>query len=145
MKELYYIHEVEEFHIGFEFEEHGYNGNTPNVMTWNPIIIKSKNWIITNEYVLTRTRVKYLDKEDIESLGFNHVYEDATLSQFEGNFVNEVTGEKEKNVILIKFKDDLCVSAKVRIHDMLDKEVNCLIIKNKSELKKLLNQLGIKI
>ena len=163
MKELYYTPEVEEFHIGFEFEAKAtfLDGTIKSQEQFNDDIKYPwcKERVTTINYLsyiqrslhgrnseLNRCgiRVKYLDNDDIESLGFNNVYEDAKLSQFEGNFLNEVTGKKEKNVILIKFKNDLCISVKVRIYDMIDKEVCCLIIKNKSELKKLLNQLGIK-
>jgi len=79
MKNKYYTPEIEEFHIGFEFEKYD---NRPAIYKENDF--KPTNWhkhtynltsirlsqLDTHLYNKT-LRVKYLDREDIESCGFD--------------------------------------------------------------------------
>ena len=79
MDNKYYIPNEEEFHLGFECEY--YNSYSDR---WISIILDSSNFTLNDldgsfdeDYVLSeeytksnKFRVKYLDKEDIESLGF---------------------------------------------------------------------------
>lgn len=119
----YYTPEIEEFHVGFEFEEF-YND------VWNQRVYISGYFM---DYDMScrfgkekdKIRVKYLDREDIESTIFyfdeNGCYHDrwADKSLFHSD------GE---NKVMIKIKGDTVFHG---------------TIKNKSELKKLLKQLGI--
>lgn len=129
----YYTPLVEEFHIGFEYEYK----TTINIMSkhshnWRKVIenhdsIEERYW---SELVC---RVKYLTKEDIESLGFGgHIppYEYDHTWRF-----------KEKRHIQLKawFNEKI---PKIRISDG-HVIIFSGIIKNKSELKVLLKQLKI--
>jgi len=124
MKDKYYTPEIEEFHVGFEYEVKGLKG-------WDKKIVSSSQDILEMEELMMRSlnpyRVKYLDREDIESLGFkqtsnrNNFRHGDTLIYFREN------------------KDEL-----YPIDIKLKKETyRFLKIKNKSELKRLLKQLGI--
>ena len=68
MDNKYYIPSIEEFHVGFEYEI--LTNYTKENEKWefvnNPFTIERLEIFIENKHV----RVKYLDKDDIESLGF---------------------------------------------------------------------------
>ena len=139
----YYTPEMEEFHIGFEYE----TTYLQDYDTWKKEIIEEDDAgyfhsIYFGDAVPTEFRVKYLDKEDIESLGFNKrnisrsewsktidgqiftIHEFWTYNQSERENLIRITSGKENNFpYRIKFEGD---------------------IKNKSELKRLLKQLNIK-
>ena len=121
----YYTPEIEEFHVGFEYESLGMistvDGSNPK--RWK----KGYNKILpTNLEQLIRggkIRVKYLDREDIESLGFKHerlaTYVYKHYSLFRVGVGNIIEIQKDGEVIFYGK------------------------IKNKSELKRLLTQLNI--
>lgn len=68
MKDKYYTPSIEEFHVGFEFEL-----KDPITQIWVKFIFEEdKLWFIKSNI----SRVKYLNKEDIESLGFELIEED---------------------------------------------------------------------
>ncbi len=115
MENKYYTPNLEEFSFNFEYEYRTTTddeyGSHPTVTEWTARTITSDSFVpnderITDiydiEYGYVEVKVKYLDRSDIEELGF--------VLQSEG---------------------------------MLEKEVNSVTIKNKSELKKLLKQLGL--
>lgn len=131
METKYYTPEIEEFHVGFEFEFFNNKGKIFFVTE------KENEWIKTNmpytgilsepnnlrKLILdNQVRTKHLDREDIESLGWS----EEGLSYFtNGNFVISLKQESiyiynEKNIFLFQGN-----------------------IKNKSELKTLLKQLNI--
>lgn len=128
----YYTPSIEEFHVGFEYE---YSGN------------KGKEWdadSIENLYDFEDLiddirygdiRVKYLDKEDIESLGFK-------FSKCEGDFRYFTIG---KNIELMVGSNYIIenLGATVLISNKENGNTFEGIIKNISELKRLLKQLGI--
>ena len=132
----YYTPEIEEFHLGFEFEVN-YTGEG-----WLKEIFcsgtgKNIDSIAKLVSFLGRTnfedayRVKYLDKEDIESLGFNYSKTDMDL------WFN-----KDKyDLIYTPSNNWLCISYFSEYEE--DVQLFYGIIKNKSELKTLLKQLGI--
>jgi hypothetical protein len=156
----YYTPAIEEFHVGFEFEE--FDG-----VNW----IKSNNesgqylsWFMDSVSInlgLPRVRVKYLDKEDIESLGWK--FEEGGIL----HFPNErwLYGEKFK---LYKIETDRLIyfleglKEVYKGFDVFDNKVIISIynketfkddqkpqhlfngiVKNKSELARLMEQLGI--
>ena len=149
MEKKYYTPELEEFYVGFEFESKrgAYDGTVKTKEQFD-----SEQWqydfcsegdFVYIERALTGTnaknglchlRVRYLDREDIESLGFDH---DSTV-EGESFFIkgNMIDGE-----IRLVFRPE----------DMHNVDIESEIgagdfygtIKNKSELKKLLKQLGI--
>ena len=133
MENKYYTPEVTEIHIGFEFEfETGIEGWKQFTITGHKI-----EAIIDNmSKFKSQFRVKYLDKDDIESLGWEHkqfVKEDNICLNF-----------KLKDFVLTHwlqspFENGLWIEV---WNDESDHAFSGYI-KNKSELSKLMKQLGI--
>ena len=141
----YYTPGIEEFYIGFEFEETPFIGGyklTSNTI-WHKVIyqITEKAPLSTIESMIhfKHARVKYLDKEDIESLGFKHLYDDFTFGKYfksKCNIMNyNLNYDYSSNWLTISTvsKDDLIEYS----------TIFCGKILNKSEFKKLLIQLNI--
>ena len=135
----YYTPNIEEFHVGFEYE-YLTNGDE-----WVKHIINNKADLIDciEDIKESKIRVKYLDKEDIESLGFGKM--DFSFYQ---NFIRFKRGRfdiymslihADKTKVLI-FRKDYSVYTECHY----SKEVFSGTLKNKSELKRLLKQLDIK-
>lgn len=161
----YYIPDISEFHVGFEYEVEGWIVDStkiePNTITpenkkiWREegppegvewIGWQKKTWTASNNMLNTFDvehtseyqdkvstpdfyRVKYLDKEDIESLGYRDV------GQYEyllNGWTLEYAGTEEE-------------PHRWRIDDFEKDglQIMWFIIKNKSELSRLMNQLGI--
>ena len=135
----YYIPTIEEFHVGFNYE------------IWEKKLVYDKVWkfrvnkYIFNEKQVTQTffnynftedlregkiRVKLLDKEDIESLGFSQIDYDTYRFGIEEIYLE--FNPEYKTFIYSKKYDPI-------------KNNNLFVgtIKNKSELIKLLKQLQI--
>ena len=118
----YYTPKIEEFHVGFEYE---YQKHTDK---WINSTI-DRGCLDDGFDTYCKFRVKYLDKDDIESLGFIAKYKDR---------------EKENMYYM-----DPAISLWFVEHMSLIRLVApngrnfTGIIKNKSELKKLLIQLSI--
>jgi len=126
----YYVPEIEEFHIGFEYE-------IKNAF-WDKIVSTKDIFYDGVEYHLKdkNIRVKYLDNMDILSLNWNQISDDCF-----GISDVEFRGKKRCDLRLL-------VRETVLIW-MIDTEENNYtlftgFIKNKSELKKLMSQLNIK-
>jgi len=128
MTDTYYTPEIEEFHVGFEYES---MGGLENINAeWHDEVYSEEDSV---KNLINTLRVKYLDQEDIESLGFEHIgalwFESAELDcrirKWKGLQVD---------IYYPWSKNDG------------DHTSNCLVfrgkIKNKSELKKLLNQVN---
>ena len=135
----YYTPTIEEFHVGFEYEENSITG-----ISWvkrnltSKIIEHEINHFGTNKY-----RVKYLDKEDIESL-INNI---ESISEFHGDTIEvkfKSKNEREDNLtsVIILYNTK---SKWMLISQNLANYINRFAgyIKNKSELKVLLKQLDI--
>ena len=126
MKDKYYTPSIEEFHVGFEYE---YDGKCVFRIGMS---ISFMDYLISNGKI----RVKYLDQEDIESLGFDL---DSTVEQesfyVKGNFMK---GDEYRLI----YRDE---ERTTEIHSTNDNNPNSFfgIIKNKSELKKILKQIGV--
>ncbi len=123
MDNKYYTPELEEFHMGFEYEWLHEDGDWIKA---TPTEINSKDF----KEQLYGLRVKYLDREDIESLG----YEDLGSLWFE-NKKNKTRIRKWKNTQIDIYTD------------WYSNEDNALRFrgscKNKSEFKRLMKQLNI--
>ena len=141
MIDKYYTPEIEEFHPGFEFES--YNNldwyHKKDVSGWNKIVYDKvaymKHPIDQIKAALGRkwARVKYLDQEDMESLGFEETYDDA-----EGNVYYELGG------IALWTAEHLRENITI-IDNVTEREDNAIfkgVVKNKSELKRILKQIG---
>lgn len=130
MDNKYYAPSIEEFHVGFEYEILVDFGK-----------IKGSQWVSTKinswyDSLENETRVKYLDKEDIESLGWK-LKEDS-----KNNFVKFINNTyyflnlQDNNISIVYAFNE---NPGLLFHFFVSK----ITIKNKSELKKLLIQLGI--
>jgi hypothetical protein len=116
--EKYYTPEIEEFHVGFEYEYNYEEGITR--------VLGTNDTVDTEE-----VRVKYLDKEDIESLGFklDNVHNEVKFNYLMFPYRLEHTPHNNR-LDIYKWGDEC---------DM----IGYINIKNKSELKRLLKQLNI--
>lgn len=144
----YYTPSIEEFHVGFIFEELFQDKPTKmRVYTkeelkafpfrWQQLILDTSHSIsrITSKIKQNEVRVKYLDKEDIESLGFNI------------NSVGDFTYKEELHIIAYTYKTNVELSydydSRVCYIGSSGQTAFYGIIKNKLEFKKLLKQLNI--
>ena len=140
----YYTPSIEEFHVGFEYE-YTYVG----ISDW----VKGPQVSLDVPYndIYTR-RVKYLDKEDIESLGFTHLI--AGQKSKTGIIYNEECIVYEKGILstvddystIIQLPNREYYHISSNINNDGDRYSENLFIgkiKNKSELKIILKQLGI--
>lgn len=135
MVDKYYTPEIEEFHVGFEYEVEDL-GDDGKTRVWRPQIFEGEE---TRTYFIEELkkgeiRVKYLDREDIESLS---------------------EGETSRGLLILKdsefdYKRILCILVEGNYviigNDLKGNGYEQLFqgkIKNKSELKKLLKQLRI--
>lgn len=140
MNEKYYTPSLEEFHVGFKFE-YLTNGDE----WWKAVIYNSCDfndvWDSFNEgKYSTDLRVKFLDREDIESFGFK-LTEDNWYEHQSHSF----NGTTKTKLLFVPFDEPH--SNVLRIEDGEDEYTRwCYYdgtIKNKSELKVLLKQLHI--
>jgi len=158
MKNKYYTPSIEEFHFGFECEvyitvqRYGSIKRNEDTETDNadnafyPMIFGNKNskcellvlgeLIHTQKLNVDKFRVKYLDKEDIESLGFSYYKTHPGMEQMEFD-----KGEYE-----LTYNPNFKGKQWLRINLEGEGDVTLFSgsIKNKSELKVLLKQLNIK-
>jgi hypothetical protein len=140
MENKYYTPELEEFHVGFEYEV-----MIPEKNLWsNEIFHLNDSHInlikyvkLQDEFTKNKIRVKHLDIEDIDSLGWDcdlnstgrYEYKDYMLYNFNNS-----------NTFTIKAKRGFVKYGQAFVgFDVLFEG----IIKNKSELKKLMKQLNI--
>ena len=137
MESKYYIPSIEEFHVGFKFEQY-HKPHWDDTGRWFNCSFDTSHSIsrITNELQQDRNwvRVKYLDKQDIESLGFTtkedlrFINGDYTILKYNNAPSLDPLIIENEATLIITLKDYTIFSGK---------------IKNKSELKVLLTQLGI--
>ena len=178
-KEKYYTPSIEEFHVGFEcetidkdacMEEFGKEQDFR--VCFNEIYVPKKIWksVVFDDKMCSRIefyklntswlesdfRVKYLDREDIESFGFKKRLKDEWIG-WKDYALDTISGEIPyflSATIHIPIMDD-CY--KIYLHRYLDDDTKLetrinegeseLVykgtIKNKSELSRLLKQLSI--
>jgi hypothetical protein len=139
MEDKYYTPSIEEFYVGFECEietSWGYSsGEWPKILKLDSLTGFEKDIIKATKQA--SIRVKYLDKLDIEELGFKFSKAD------EKTHLLYYT----KGRVVLAFMD-VSTTEWIELYNAKSYDPNgprifkgC--IKNKSELKKLLNQLGI--
>ena len=148
MKNKYYTPSIEEFRVGFEYEYNNtWGGFSKRIVTEENLMDKLISIGSGNDRVPFNYnwRVKYLDKQDIESLGFNNTKEHAvsysSSYKIKDNKVFQIQSywdmqrDERENLIRIYIGD---------LHKYPYTEIFRGEIKNLSELKKLLKQLNIK-
>lgn len=151
MEKKYYTPTIEEFHVGFKYEIHAgferfYKGESDVIemsgLYYSHQFYRGSDLTMIAHGInkgLNSVRVKYLDREDIESLGF------------------ELFDTTKKDEIYFRSTDNLMTKQEVRlwvskefgyieINDIKEK-TGCEgsfrgTIKNKSELKKVLKMIG---
>lgn len=143
----YYTPTIEEFHVGFEYA----HVNSKNESGWEILsfcdLFEDPDWnelYFVNEAIKRgNVRVKYLDREDIESLGFEIDFAEGNFIDFDLNrtgYTNSYSGTY--NVKTHEFNIEW--SGYSDAHFVEDEHPGFRgTIKNKSELKVLLKQLGI--
>ena len=144
----YYTPTIDEFHVGFEYE------TNYNRKDWKEIKLTTEEAvnlfdIWDYDAVNTEFRVKYLDIEDIESFGFFHA---TSLKNYQENFritnllrrLNEEEGDAMYNEVRLQYAPDI---HRVIIYGTVtgfeEEKFFEGVVKNKSELKKILEQLNI--
>lgn len=134
MKNKYYTPDISEFYVGFEFEEDDNNSNQwtqdmvtlPGDLDYYDDLIKEEN-----------IRIKYLDQEDIESLGFKYIKTQPGLNEDYFEYMQE-----EFSKYYLEFDYDTKYLRTYFSLEEGDSTIFAGVIKNKSELKKLLKQIG---
>lgn len=123
----YYTPEIEELYCGFPYEQKKSNGAwVPSEVAFN--LAKNKSYLDQG-----RLRVKYLDQGDIESLGFKRIISREGWMMYQsGEFTIRIK-DGEDNLLRI-FKE--------HHFDLLGEALFRGVIKNKSELKRVLKQIG---
>ena len=144
MTDKYYTPSIEEFHVGFEFEYKEFINGIPK---WNKGEIKNSReihqidvWLKEVKMDGSQIRVKYLDKEDIESLGWENV-EDRGMSENYGYSFQKPIVYLSGGTAYYRLRYWF-TTHRVRI-EPLGGPIFDGTIRNKSELKVLLKQLGI--
>ena len=165
MEDKYYTPEIEEFHVGFEYEIYGTYASNNIEGVWLPVVYEEDLVNLTddsftvnlsrfNYRIAKKTiRVKYLDREDIESLGFEYDGKsclDETWEKEESivdtwSYYVDTTEDKEKYYSLYS-QGKLCYITYTAYQNSVGSTVDQIFkgtIKNKSELKKVLKMLNI--
>jgi hypothetical protein len=129
----YYIPSIEEFHVGFEYEIF-LEITKPK---WIPVkAYIGDNYFRFKEYIDKESvRVKYLDKNDILELGFMDISEVPRV-----NTSSYFSSKDMKTLIFCEYKTHFCSIEKSVIGQDTE-TVFSGTIKNKSELKRILNQI----
>lgn len=136
--EKYYTPDLEEFHVGFEYEIFEDFDCLPEKEWHDQVYGKNGSNHENMDYVggdMNKFRVKHLDREDIES--FKLVY--AGWKRVSHDYYGKI---KNRDVSVHVFKDNT-VTVSVRLDGMIESECTNIIIKNKSELKRILKQVGV--
>lgn len=145
MEEGYYIPEIEEFHVGFEYQysEYGRKIWIDEIGDKDDILMAYSIYEEDNDEYNKSYRVKYIDQKDIKSFGFE-CEEDAIVSNSEDVFT--IKKDSYTQYILICKYSINKIFISVEDLNTFEQCINNLFIgtiKNKSELKKLLLQLNI--
>lgn len=147
MSNKYYIPKIDEFCVGFEYEEleivPAYNpkwGFKLKTSTFTEKHMGSLylSYNLTEDLKEGKIRVKYLDKKDIESFQFVYVKDTGSEMEFQ-----MIIDDHNFYTISVNFFDSLPsvtieLEAHYYVHTLFQGN-----IKNRLELKKLLNQLKI--
>jgi len=141
MENKYYTPSIEEFHVGFECEWQC----KIRKETWNKqicdqdlvnIAYSTQEHADEEEPFSEQFRVKYIDREDVESFGF--VY-DSKSNRYEYS-VYYISGQLcYQNLTIVRYGEDAPMGNWVHWEDTIFEGK----IKNKSQLSRLLKQLSI--
>jgi len=137
----YYTPSIEEFHVGFEFEiwDFGFEKYTPQTFDFNLTNAVSINLGFEDENI--RLRVKYLDREDIES--FEFVYKKQESQNTDNEKVIYDVYVNKAGYKLFHLKDVEGNTLSVNVLTPTGETLFSGNIKNKSQLKQILQWTGI--
>ncbi|MFH6944583.1 hypothetical protein [Flavobacterium sp. FlaQc-50] len=128
MEAKYYTPEFQEFHEGFEYVDNLFHVDTVKMFTYKEVDGWRKSFFlkgIDNKQI----RVKCLDREDIESLGWSQIGHDTyALSGNLENYELEFDPDYKTYIYETSFRKENFFKGE---------------IKNKSELRKIMLQTGI--
>jgi len=130
----YYTPEIEEFHVGFEYYLIDNNGNPTEK---KEVFNKNLMLLFTKE-----TLVKYLDRDDIESLGWEH---DQTTKDGAVFYIGHLMSEKQWMLTAENARkgNDYTKISIIEVNNSVFENSFSGTVKNKSELRRLMKQLGI--
>lgn len=151
MEKGYYKPEIEEFCVGFEIQLQ----NIENAQ-WGEYTItendRPSDFKVSGDLQDDRIRIKFLDREDIESLGWRVVKSGKcpfTGKEIYKFYINEEIGFNTGTNWYLENENITLNRIKITIETYgswsTSKDSINLLIKNKSELKKLMIQVGIKL
>lgn len=146
---LYYTPLIEEFHVGFEYEESDYELQIIKSKKVNSISILNKIGKLLKDFKGSPFEeqpilVKYLDKEDIKTLGFKFSFKEINDFYILDTGENNIDfGGWYSNTIRLNHSAK-CKWLKLEAKNKFDKYITLFqgYIKNKSELKDILNKVG---
>lgn len=140
----YYTPELEEFYYGFKYYYREYEKSKYVDCIFGDINDTDLNDII-EEINDGKVKVKYLDKEDIESLGFNITKdnEEIELSLESKKYIGGPSAGDDYKIVILYGLDNKEMWIYKQCNNGYEYDLFKGLIKNKSELKKLLKQLGI--
>ena len=133
MESKYYTPDISEFHVGFKYQVLSLESDLEAcVYKWNEEVFTENSNILgyIQDIKVNKIRVKYLDKDDIESLGFS----ETTTKQFIKNAPGSLPYWTQV-VIDFRWPEDITIIGK------RGEEVGMLFrgaVRNISELKKVL-------
>jgi hypothetical protein len=147
-KDKYYTPDITEFHIGFEFESN-YTLFSKDREWTKHTLDHNDGWFWEEWYVdamPTEFRVKHLDQEDIESLGFKKEeysmdIDDEILCIISVIYIAYLNKD-EKWCVCEMDNGDLYISGSMTDNPKIQPVRFRGKIKNKSELKRILKQIG---
>lgn len=150
----YYTPTIEEFHAGFEYEAKSLKDNT-----WHPLVWgierdhnnRIKDVLAQMEFFINtgQIRVKYLDKEDIEALGWKYVKTGDEFSNVALYFkIRTNEGFTSPDVYDMRFDPhnpgSLTITSWTDGSWGRNERSMSFYAKNKSDLKKLMDFVGIR-
>ena len=157
MENKYYTPTIDEFYVGFEYEYNRFNVDLYKQDTENLEFLPTNTWVkktVGSNFILCYSaeylkqnllRVKYLDKTDIESLGFVDIHKGTDRSSIDRCYKYQL-----RKIVSNKYEPIPTYRILCNLHYYPDKPGIIYIgglcdfkIKNKSELVKLLKMLGI--
>jgi hypothetical protein len=148
MESKYYTPSIEEFHVGFEFEWKDLLENdgweSERISMFDGPMISHGSGFCPFEYALDQKsiRVKYLDVEDIQSLGWKFIGKSIDIwFELEGTF-DMFTWTAYRAIMHYGLHDRRMF---IHVIDCADEyDLYKGEVKNKSELEKLMKQLRLK-
>lgn len=144
----YYTPSIEEFHPGFEYEHQGCGKPENNyfrktnlnkaVLGYRVIEEDSENTMFALEKCIEhkQVRVKYLDKEDIQSLGWE-------LREVDEDNLVYLWSPCKKHSIILNLDTRKCIITMFDENERIDCTAFSGTLQNISELKRVLKQVGI--